>query len=69
MSIEALKSELRAVSPTERRTLMAFMVVLEDEAQSDYAAKLAQRINDHSPERWLTAEQCEGELGISGDRK
>ena len=64
MSIEAIKIELRALPAEERRKLMAFMVVLEDEARADYAAKLAQRIDDNSPGRWLTAEQCERELGL-----
>lgn len=67
MSIEALKTEVRALSAEERRKLIAFMVVLEDEAQADYAARLAEKINDSSPDRWLTAEQCEHELGLSDD--
>ncbi len=64
MSIEAIKSELRALPADERRKLMAFMVVLEDESRADYAAQLAQKIDDHSPDRWLTPEQCEQELGF-----
>jgi len=63
MSIEAIKSELRALSVEERRRVMAFMVALEDEGRADYAAKLAERIDDHSPGRWLSPEQCERELG------
>ena len=69
MSIEALQSELRALPSKERRKLMAFMVVLEDEGRTDYAAKLAQKIDDKSPDRWLSAEQCERELGLSNDSK
>jgi len=65
MSIEAIKSELRALPPEERQKLMAFLVVLEDEAHAEYAAKLAQRIDDKSSGRWLTPEQCERELGLS----
>ena len=48
---------------------MAFMVVLEDEGDQNYATKLAQRIDDRSPERWLTAEQCERKLGLSDDQE
>jgi hypothetical protein len=69
VSIEAIKKELRALPAEERRKLMAFMVVLDDEAQADYAAKLAKRINDNSPQRWLTPEQCERELGLSDEPK
>ncbi len=67
MSLEAIQSELRALSVVERRKLMAFMVVLEDQSGSDYAAKLAQRIDDRSPDRWLTPEQCERELKLNDD--
>jgi hypothetical protein len=45
------------------------MVALEDERRSEYAAKLAQRIDDPSPGRWLTPEECERELGLSDDAK
>ena len=69
MSIEVLKSELRSLSAEERRKLMAFMVVLEDEGRTDYAEKLAQKIDDRSPDRWLTPEQCERELKLNDDSK
>jgi hypothetical protein len=69
VSIEALKTEVQALPADERRKLMAFMVVLEDAAQTDYAAKLASRISDKSPERWLTPEQCEREFGLSAGKK
>src|SRR2546429_133280 len=41
----------------------------EDEGRADYAAKLAQRIDDHSPDHWLTPEQCERELGLFDEPK
>jgi hypothetical protein len=64
VSIEALKTEIQALSADERRKVMAFMVVLEDSARAGYATKLANQIDDNSPDRWLTAEQCERELGL-----
>jgi hypothetical protein len=63
MSIEAIKGELRALPTAERRKLMAFMVVLDDQERADYAATMARRIDDQSPERWLTSEECERQLG------
>jgi hypothetical protein len=44
MSIEAIKSELRSLSAEQRRKLIAFMVVLEDQERADYAITLANRI-------------------------
>jgi hypothetical protein len=64
VSIESLQSEVRALAPEERRKLMAFMVAMEDNSRADYAASLAQRIDDASPDRWRTPEQCERELGL-----
>ena len=64
MSIETLQAEVSALSPEQRRKLMAFMVVLEDSGRADYAADLARKIDAQRPGRWLTPEQCEGELGL-----
>ena len=69
MSIETLKAELKALPSEERRKLMAFMVMLEDEKRVGYPAKLARKIDDKSPERWLTAEQVESELRLNEDSK
>jgi hypothetical protein len=69
VSIEAIKSELRALPSEERRKLMAFMVVLDDQERTDYAATMARRIDEQSPERWLTPEQVERELGLSDGSK
>ena len=69
MSIEVIKGELRALPTGERRKLMAFLVAIEDEEQLDYAKKLAHRIDDKSPGHWLSAEECERELGLSGGSK
>jgi len=65
MSIEALHAEVRALSSEQRRKLMAFMVALEDQNRPDYGAELARRMDDPSPDHWLTPEQCERQLGLS----
>ena len=69
MSFEVLQSEVRALPVVARRKLMAFMVALQDEGREGYAAKLAQKIDDHSPDRWLTAEDCERKLGLADGSK
>lgn len=69
MSFDLLKTELQALPADARRKLMAFMVALEDQARDGYAAKLAAKIDDKSPERWLTADDCERKLGLSGESK
>ena len=69
MSIEALQAEVRALPAEQRRRLMAFMITLEDQGRADYAKMLAKTIDDKSPDRWLTPEQCEHELGLTNDSK
>ena len=64
MSLETLQIEVSALPSELRRKLMAFMVALEDRNRPDYAAELAQKIDDKSPGHWLTPEQCERELGL-----
>jgi hypothetical protein len=69
MSLETIKSQVKSLPAEDRRKLLAFMVVLEDEDRSGYAATMARRIDDKSPERWLTPEECERELGLADDSK
>jgi hypothetical protein len=69
MSFEVLQTEVRALPLVARRKLMAFMVALQDESREGYAAKLAQKIDDQSPDRWLSAEECEHKLGLADDSK
>lgn len=69
MSFEALKNEAQSLPADVRRKLMAFMVALQDEGREGYAAKLAAKIDDKSPDRWLSAEECEQKLGLSGGSK
>ena len=65
MSIEVLQTEVTALSSEQRRKLMAFMVVLEDRSRIDYAKELARKIDDKSPDHWLTPEECERKLGLN----
>jgi signal recognition particle GTPase len=69
MSFEILQNEVRALPTDARRKLMAFMVALQDEGREGYAAKLAQKIDDQSPDRWLSVEDCERKLGLSNESK
>lgn len=67
MSFDVLKTRVSSLSSAERRKLMAFMVTLEDQKRENYADELAGRMNDRSPERWLTVEECEQKLGLRDD--
>ncbi|HXC36424.1 MAG TPA: hypothetical protein VNV43_11155 [Candidatus Acidoferrales bacterium] len=64
MSIEMLQSEVRALTAEQRRKLVAFIVAIEDQNRPGYAAELARKIDDKTPDHWLTDEQCARELGL-----
>jgi hypothetical protein len=64
MSFDTLLKEVESLADDERRRLLAFMVAMEDRASAGYAEKLARKMDDASPERWFTPEQCTRELGL-----
>ena len=64
MSFDTLLKEVESLAESERRKLLAFMVTLEDRGSADYAGKLARKIDDPTPGKWLTPEQCARELGL-----
>jgi hypothetical protein len=67
MSFDTLLKEVESLGASEQRKLLAYIVTLEDRRQADYAAKLASRVDDTAPGRWLTPEQCERELGLTDE--
>ena len=67
MSFETLKAEVQALPAEARQKLLAYLVTLQDAGQAGYAAKLAEKIDDSSPDRWLSAEQCEQRLSLLHD--
>jgi hypothetical protein len=69
MSFDTLMIEVESLPVAARRKLMAYMVALEDQGRAGYAAKLAGKIDDKSPGRWLTLEECEKKLGLTDESK
>lgn len=69
MSFDSLTMEVQSLPADARRKLIAFMVALEDKSRAGYAAKLAGKIDDKSPDHWLTAEECERKLGLNDETK
>ena len=65
MNFDTLLKEAESLGEAEQRKLLAYIVTLEDRRQADYAGKLAGKIEDAEPGRWLTPEQCERALGLT----
>jgi len=67
MSFDMLLKEVASLGEGERRRLLALMVAMDDRASAGYAEMLARKIDDQTPGRWLTPEECARELGLPDD--
>ncbi|SPE51141.1 hypothetical protein SBV1_130010 [Verrucomicrobia bacterium] len=68
MSFEALKQELAALPPQERRRVQAFLVALEGSGDPAHRRKLAAKI-DKKAEDFATLKGMDRRLGTSpGDK-
>lgn len=59
MSIDQIKSNLAALSPTEQNEVAAFLFHLRHTANSEYRERVEARLADPDPTHWLTLDQFE----------
>jgi len=62
MSVQELKTELAALSETERAEVSAFLFHLRHASDPDYQATVQRRMDDKNPAHWLTLNELEGRL-------
>lgn len=62
MTIQAIKAEVEALPADERRRLAAFLVSLRHKDLAGYRARMAERIDDRSSEKWMTLEEFDQRL-------
>ena len=62
MSIQEIHAEVQALPADERRRLAAFLVALRHKDLTDYRARMAAKIDDASPEKWITLEEMDARL-------
>ncbi|WP_113957629.1 hypothetical protein [Roseimicrobium gellanilyticum] len=62
MSFASLKSEIANLPLEQRRELMGYIAALNRNDNGEFLRKLAVKIDDKSPERWLTIEEVEKRL-------
>jgi hypothetical protein len=53
---------VEAMPADERRRLAALLVSLRHKDLADYRARMAQKIDDDSPENWVTLEEMDHRL-------
>jgi hypothetical protein len=59
MSIAELKAEVDRLSSEERQQLKAYLTLKDEIPNEEFLKGLAEKINDRSPDRWLTIEEFE----------
>ena len=64
MSIAALKTEIASLPVEERRELIGYIVSLNRKNNDEFMRKLAEKMDDKSPERWVTIDEAERRLGV-----
>ena len=62
MSIQEIHAEVQALPADERRRLAAFLVALRHKDLTDYRARMVAKIDDASPENWITLEEMDERL-------
>jgi hypothetical protein len=67
MEVGVLKSELEALESRDRRQMIAFLLALEERDNQAYRQELARRIDDTDPTHWITLDELDRRLGMSGD--
>jgi hypothetical protein len=68
VSFEAIEHEIGTWDDAQLRKLQALVVTLRlRQDDPAFARKMADRIDDQSPERWLTSEEFGRQLGLSAD--
>jgi hypothetical protein len=59
MSIAELKAEVDLLSSEERHQLRAYLTLKDEISDEEFLKGLADKINDRTPERWLSLEAFE----------
>ena len=62
MSLETLKREAAGLDEEARRELCAFLIALREKQWEAHLRKLAPRLDDTAPDRWLTIEELKERL-------
>jgi hypothetical protein len=63
MSFAAIKEELPALDPDQRRDLIAYLVTLNEGVTDEFREMLGRKIDDHDPTHWMSLEEVEKQLG------
>jgi len=64
MSFEQIKAESVALTPQQRRELIGHLLALGRKGDPEFQRKLAARMDDKNPARWVSEEDLDRALGL-----
>jgi hypothetical protein len=64
VGIQQLKTEASALSDSDRRELIGYLLALGRQRTADYWDRLATKIEDHNPAHWVAEESLDQALGL-----
>lgn len=67
MSLDEIKSAVAELGAADRRKLMAFLVSMRNKEDPARKERLTRILDDDAPENWLTLEEMDARLGLSGE--
>ncbi len=62
MNLTLLKQEIEKCTPEEQESLASFLAVLRRKRDPAFLEELGRRLDDRSPEQWLTLEEAKRQL-------
>ena len=64
MSITEIKSEMENLPAEALRELTAFLMTLRHREDKGYARRMAEKIDDTTPDGWVTLDEFDEKLGF-----
>jgi cytochrome oxidase Cu insertion factor (SCO1/SenC/PrrC family) len=65
MTIATLKKALKTLTPQERRRMMAYLITLDDQDNTTYRRRLADKIDSRDPAQWVDLDDLPPRLGLA----
>lgn len=66
MKLDELQREAERLTPDEQRKLIGFLVAMDIRRDEGYKDELTRRLDDQSPDAWISLEEAERRLKNDG---
>lgn len=67
MTMSAIKSEIAALAPRQRREIMAYIVGLQFAEDESLVERMSRKIDNKDPKNWMSPEELDRRLGTLND--